>query len=292
MVRVSGAEDWADRPAWLDGAFTTLGEARISPLDRGFLFGDGVYEVIPVHQRHPFRLAQHLDRLARSLREVEIQDPLDRSAWEGLVDELVARAPWPDASIYVQVTRGVAPRDHAFPETSPTVFAMADPLSAPTPEQLERGLSAITLEDIRWRRCDIKTTSLIANVLGRQAARERGADEALFIRDGFATEGAATNLFVVVDGVVRTPPHGPELLPGVTRDLVVELLRAERLPCEERPVPAGMLDAAQEIWISSSTKDVVPVTRLDGRAVGSGRPGPVWRRLYTVFLAWRRRAAA
>jgi D-alanine transaminase len=286
---VSDRGDWADRPAWLDGAFTTLGEARISPLDRGFLFGDAVYEVIPVHAGRPFRLAQHLDRLARSLREVRIPDPLDREAWSAVVGGLVERAPWPAASVYLQVSRGVAPRDHAFPDAPPTVFGMAGPLESPPARRLEQGYSAITLEDIRWRRCDIKTTSLIANVLGRQAARDQGADEALFIRDGFAVEGAATNLFVVREGVVFTPPHGPDLLPGVTRDLVVELLRAADVPCRERPVPASWLAEAAEIWITSSTKDVVPVTRLDGRPVGAGRPGPLWERIHALFREWRER---
>lgn len=284
---MSTAEQWADRPAWLNGEELRLGEAHISPLDRGFLFGDSVYEVIPARGRRPFRLSQHLDRLARSLHEVRIPAPLDREGWVSVVERLVERAPWNDVSVYLQVTRGVAPRDHAFPQVPPTAFAMAGPLDPPSPERLERGFTAITLEDIRWRRCDIKTTSLIANVLGRQAAAERGADEALFLRDGFAVEGAATNLFVVVGDEVRTPPHGPDLLPGVTRDLVVELLRGAGMPCEERPVPAAMLEGAQEIWITSSTKDVVPVTRLDGRAVGDGVPGPVWRRAHALFQTWR-----
>ncbi len=284
--------DWARRPAWLNGEFLDLGQARISPLDRGFLFGDSVYEVIPVHAGRPFRLPQHLQRLSRSLREVRIPEPLGRDAWSAVVQGLVDRAPWSEVSLYLQVTRGVAPRDHAFPDVPPTVFAMAGPLHPPGAEQLARGFSAITLQDIRWRRCDIKTTSLIANVLGRQAARDRGADEALFIRDGYAVEGAATNLFVVHEGVAITPPHGRDLLPGVTRDLVVELLRGAGLACEERPVPQAFLEQADEIWITSSTKDVVPVTRLDGRPVGSGIPGPLWRRVHALFLDWREREAA
>lgn len=286
---MTGEADWAGRPAWLNGVFTTLGEARISPLDRGFLFGDSVYEVIPVHGRRPFRLYQHLDRLGRSLAEVRIADPLGRGQWTELVEGLVARAPWADVSIYLQVTRGVALRDHAFPDVPPTVFGMAGPLYAPPREHLERGFSAVTVEDIRWRRCDIKVTSLIANVLGRQAAQEQGADEALFVRDGFVVEGAATNVFVVHGGVVFTPPHGPHLLPGVTRDLVVELLRRADVPCEERPVPVEILQSAGEVWITSSTKDVVPVTRLDGRPVGSGSPGPLWRRAHALLLAERAR---
>lgn len=270
-------------PAWLNGRFLTLAEARVSPLDRGFLFGDAVYEVVPVYDGVPFRLEEHLQRLQRSLAETRIPEPFGISNWSGIIAGLIERAGGGNLSVYLQVTRGEAPRDHAFPGVRPTVFAMISPMTLPGRVALERGVSAVTRLDIRWRRCDIKSTSLIGNVLLRQEAVENDAAEAILIRDGYAVEGAATNLFVVSGGVVLTPGIGGDLLPGITRGVVLELLRRHGIAFEERQIPETELRSAPEIWITSSTKEVLAVTRLDGVAVGDGRPGPVWQRVSSLL---------
>ncbi len=278
-----------DRPiAYLDGRFLPLDEARVSVLDRGFLLGDGVYEVIPVYGGRLFRLDDHLARLERSLAETRIPNPHDRPGWRRLLETLVTENGGGDRAVYLQVTRGVAARDHAFPaHVTPTVFAMSHPLPAPDPALAERGVAAVTLEDIRWLRCDIKTISLLGNVLLRQAAIDRGAQEAILVRDGEVTEGAASNVFVVHDGTLSTPPKGERLLPGITRDLVLELAAAEGLPCHQRPISEASLRQADEIWLTSSTKEILPVTRLDDAPVGDGRPGPLWRRLHARYQAFK-----
>lgn len=278
-----------DHPAFLNGEFLRAEEARICALDRGFLFGDGVYEVIPAYGGRLFRLDAHLQRLARSLSQVRIPAPHDAQQWTEILGGLMARVPAGDLAVYLQVTRGVAPhRDHAFPEpVSPTVFAMASPLVPPRREWLEQGVGAVVLEDIRWRRCDIKAVSLLGSVLLRQQAVEQEAMEAILIRDGFATEGAATNVFMVRDGVIITPPKGPELLPGITRDMVLGLAAHHRLAHRETSITREQLFGADELWITSSTKEVLAVTRLDGVAVGSGRPGPLWRRIHGLFQDYK-----
>lgn len=273
---------------YLNGEFLPESEAKVSVLDRGFLFGDGIYEVVPVYGGKLFRLEQHLDRLARSLDAVRITPPLDRDGWREMLDELLERNPGGDRSVYLQVTRGVARRDHAFPaDAEPTVFAMVSPLSPPEPSLLESGVSAVTVPDTRWARCDIKAITLLANILARQQAVEAGATEAILVRGGLATEGAASNLFVVGDGVLVTPPKDNSLLPGITRDLVVELAQANGIPVMETPVTEASLRAAEEIWLTSSTKEVLPVTRLDGQHVGSGRPGPLWARMTALYRAYK-----
>lgn len=272
---------------YLDGRFLPAAEARVSVLDRGFLFGDGVYEVVPVYGGHLFRLGQHLDRLAASLSAVRIRDPLGRAGWETLFAELARRAGQGDHAVYLQITRGAdVRRDHVYPpDLKPTVFAMSSPLTGPPAEHLARGLSVSTLEDIRWDRCDIKAATLLANVMLRQAAREQGADDAVLMRHGFALEGTASSLFVVNNGVLRTPPKSRHLLPGVTRDLVLELAQDNGLPCREESIPELTLRQADEIWLASSTREVVPVTRLDGRSVGAGMTGPVWQQMHEWFQA-------
>ncbi|MEA3410881.1 MAG: D-amino acid aminotransferase [Pseudomonadota bacterium] len=270
-------------PAYLDGRFLPLSEARVSALDRGFLFGDAVYEVIPVYAGRSFRLSAHLRRLARSLSETRISPPCSALEWSRIVSGLIERAGSGDLSVYLQVTRGVAPRDHAFPDTPPTVFAMAGTMTRPSQDMLRQGVAAVTRPDIRWRRCDIKTTSLIGNVMLRQQAVENGAAEAILIRDGIAVEGAATNLFIVSGGVIVTPPKGVDLLPGITRDVILELVRKNETAHEEREIPEAELRAAGEVWITSSTKEVLAVTSLDGDPVGDGRPGPVWRKIWSLL---------
>ncbi|MCG5525772.1 D-amino acid aminotransferase [Ectothiorhodospira haloalkaliphila] len=272
----------------LNGEFLPEDRAKVSVLDRGFLFGDGVYEVIPVFGGRPLRLGEHLDRLARSLAEIRIPDPLSREDWAILIDELLARNPGGDRSVYVQVTRGVAPRDHAFPEViEPTVMAMVNPIRPPGEQVLTQGVAAVVIPDHRWSRCDIKAITLLANVLARQEAVDSGATEAILVRNGLATEGAASNLFLVADGVIVTPPKDHSLLGGITRDLLVELAEANGLPVMETRIPEDSLQGAQEIWLTSSTREILPVTRLDGRAVGEGVPGPVWRRVHALYQDYK-----
>lgn len=272
--------------AWLNGRFLPLADACVPVLDRGFIFGDGVYEVIPVYAGKPFRLAHHLQRLANSLAAVRIDDPHSEEEWQGLIAELISRNGGGDQSVYLQVTRGIAPRDHRFPEGSrPTVFLMSNPFR-PVPEaELREGVTAVTLNDIRWEYCHIKSIALLPNILLRQQAVEQGAAEAILLRQGEVTEGAASNVFIVSDGVIVTPPKGDCLLPGITRDLVVELAMEHALECEERPIPEAELRRAQEIWLTSSTREILPVTRLDAIPVGDGQPGPLW---HTMIGHYRR----
>lgn len=271
---------------YLDGRFLPLEQARIHPLDRGFIFGDGVYEVIPAYGGRFLRLDAHLERLARSLAAVRIANPHPPAQWRAMLDELCARAGPHDQSVYLQVTRGVAPRDHAFPDAPPTVFALSRPLAPPEPAALSGGLAAVLHDDFRWQRCDIKSTALQGAVLLRQAALDAGADEALLVRDGHVTEGAATNVFAVLDGTLVTPPVGPWLLAGVTRALVLELAEAAGLAVAERPLPVDEVRTASELWLSSSTKGVLSVTRLDGLQLGDGLPGVAWRRVYARYGAY------
>lgn len=276
---------------YLNGHFLPADEARISVLDRGFLLGDGVYEVIPVYGRRPFRLQQHLQRLQHSLDQTRIPNPLGEAQWVEVIEQLIEANHGEDQSIYLQLTRGVADkRDHAFPAAvHPTVFLMSTALHPPPSEWLERGIAAVTRADIRWQRCDIKAITLLANVLLRQEALDAGAAEAILVRDGEATEGAASNLFIVRDGVLITPPNGPQLLPGITRDLVLELADAHNIPCQETAIAVPQLAVAEEIWLTSSTREIMPVVQLDGAAVGDGRPGPLWRRMREHYQDYKRR---
>ncbi len=270
---------------YLNGQFLPLEEAQVSVLDRGFIFGDGVYEVIPVFSGHLFRLQQHLGRLRDSLDAVSIPDPLDLREWTMVLATLVQRNGGGDQSLYLQITRGVAPRDH-LPRGPlvPTVFAMSSRLE---PDRDLAPVSAITREDIRWRYCHIKAISLLPNVMLRQQAAEAGAYEAILVRDGLVTEGAASNVFVVSGGVVKTPPKGSALLPGITRDLVIEVLAAGGVPCLEVEVPESELARAEEIWLTSSVREILPVVRLNWRAVGDGRPGEMWVRCLEAYQAFK-----
>ncbi len=274
---------------YLNGEFLPLSQARIPVMDRGFLFGDSVYEVIPAYRGQLFRLSQHLHRLDDSLHAIHLPNPLQPAQWKHLLTILVEQRTGMDQSVYLQVTRGAAAnRDHAIPQgLTPTVFAMATPMPALDPAIAEHGIAAITLEDIRWRQCNIKATTLLANVLLRQEAKEHDAMEAILIRDGQATEGAASNLFIVVDGQLITPPKSEYLLPGITRDLVLELAAEERIPYCEAPIHHETLESADEIWLTSSTREVIPVTRLNDRTLGHGRPGPLWQRMRKLFQDYK-----
>ncbi len=275
--------------AWLDGELLPLAEARVPVLDRGFLFGDAVYEVIPVYGGRPCRMDEHLERLSASLAATAIPEPHDRAAWRALLARLVEANGGGDLALYLQVTRGVAPkRDHAVaPGLVPTVFAMAMPIAPRPAAVIERGLAAVTVADSRWARCQIKATTLLANVLHKQEALDQGADDALLVRDGQVIEATASNVFAVLDGVAVTPPVDPGMLTGVTRNLVLELAARGGIETREAPLPARDLERASELWLTSSTREVSPVTTLDGRPVGDGRPGPLWRRIDDLYQAYK-----
>lgn len=271
--------------AYLNGEFVPLAEAKVPVLDRGFIFGDGVYEVVPAFSGLLFRLEQHLMRLERSLAAARIANPMSRAQWTALLEMLMAKNPADgNQSLYLQVTRGVARRDHVLSEAvTPTVFAMVSPVTARNREPV----AAILCQDIRWQWCQIKAIALLPNVLLRLQAQDAGAYEAILIRDGRLTEGATSNIFVVSAGVAKTPPHAPHLLPGVTRDLIVELLRAHGLPHAETEVSEEEVRGADEVWMTSSTREIVPVVQLDGEPVGAGKPGPMWEKVLALYEAFR-----
>lgn len=272
--------------AYVDGAYLPLAEARVSPMDRGFLFGDGAYEVIPVYSRRAFRLDEHVARLASTLAAMRLANPHSADEWKAIILEIVARNPWDDQSVYLQVTRGAdTKRNHAFPgpEVKPTVFLMSEPLITPSAEQLASGIAAVSAADIRWLRCDLKTVSMLANCLLRQHAIDHGCMETVLFRDSFLTEGAASSIFVCKDGVLLVPPKSHLMLPGITYDVVLELARSHGMKHEVREVLEAEVRSADELWMTSSTKEVLPITSLDGRAVGDGKPGPMGRQMYAWY---------
>lgn len=279
--------------AYLNGQFLPLSEARISPLDRGFLYSDGVYEVIPVYSRYPFRIDEHLSRLQHSLDGIRLPNPHTDDEWRRLILRLIADTAFDDQLLYIQVTRGAdVKRDPCFPKGVPqTVFMFTAPLVPPSAAQREKGVAAITAPDIRWSRCDLKTVALLPNVLTRELAVDAGCAETIMIRDGYLTEGSSTNVFVVKNGVILTPPQDHLILPGITCNVVLELARAHHAPIEVRPVGEAELRNADELWITSSTKEVLGVVTLDGRPVGhgdaAGKPGPVTRRMHEWFCTFR-----
>jgi D-alanine transaminase len=282
-----------DQIVYLNGRFLPIGEAHVSVLDRGFIYGDGVYELIPVYGGEPFRLPQHLARLQRSLDGIGLANPHSDAQWEKIVRDLVARQPYPDQGVYFQVTRGAAKRDHAFPQgVAPTVFMMSNPLATPAREQVERGVAVVTAEDNRWHRCDLKTISLLGNVLMRQLAAEQGATETVMFRDGFLTEASASNVLIVNDGTIIVPPKDNLILPGITYDATMEFAREAGVPLVMRPVPRAEALAADEMWLSSSTKEVLAITTVDGKPFAGGKPGPVFRRMWDIFQAKKPRALA
>jgi D-alanine transaminase len=271
---------------YLNGTFVPLADARISVLDRGFIYGDGVYEVIPVYRRKPFRMPHHLARLARSLAGIRLDNPHPDAEWQRLVEAIVDRQPFDDQAVYLQITRGVAKRDHAFPSgVAPTVFMMSNPLPTPSREQVEHGVAVVTADDNRWLRCDLKTTSLLGNVLMRQLAADANAAETVMFRDGLLTEASASNVLVVRDGTVIAPPKDNLILPGITYDAALEVTRTAGVPLDVRPVTREQALGADEMWLSSSTKEVLAVTTVDGRPFAGGRPGPVFRKVHAAFQA-------
>jgi len=271
--------------AWLNGTFLPLDEAQVSVLDRGFLFGDGVYEVIPVYGGHLFRLPHHLKRLRNSLDGVRIRNPMHDEEWQAVLEELVALNEGSDQAVYLQVTRGVAPRrDHAFPTgIRPTVFCMSNPVTVNRDSAAEQGVRAITLDDIRWSLCNIKAITLLPNAMLRQQAIEADTAEAILNKNGRVIEGAASNLFIVRDGLLITPPNSNALLPGITRDLVLELAANNGIPFREADIPAEDLFSCNEIWLTSSTREISPVVQLDSTTIGNGTPGPLWHKMIVLY---------
>ena len=269
---------------YLNGVFLPLEEACIPVTDRGFLFGDGVYEVIPAYGGRLFRLQHHLQRLQDSLDGIRLANPMSNEEWEGTLTALLAHnrntdGTEPDQGVYLQVTRGsAAKRDHSFPaQIRPTVYAASNPIPPPDPAIEQNGVAVITLGDMRWHRCDIKAITLLPNVLLRQQAADQGAAEAILVRDGQVIEGSSSNVFVVIGDTIMTPPKSERLLPGITRDLVLELADRHGLAYAETDIDEAALAQAGEVWITSSTREIIPVTQVNGRSVGDGRPGPMWK---------------
>ena len=269
---------------YLNGSFIPIEDARISVLDRGFIFGDGVYEVIPVYSHRPFRLTEHLRRLQKSLDGIQLKNPFTDIEWKELVEQIIANNEGDDQYLYLHITRGVAPRDHSFPKgVIPTVFIMSVPLVIASKELIATGVSAITAYDNRWLRCDIKAISLLPNVLLRQMAVDSDATETLLLRDGFLTEGSASNIFVVKNNLLLVPPKSHLMLPGITYDVVLELADKYQIPYEIREIPENDLRTADEILLTSSTKEIMSITLLDGKKVGRGKPGEVFEQMYQYY---------
>ena len=273
---------------FLNGRFMPDAEATISVFDRGFVFGDGVYELVPVYSRKPFRLDGHLRRLQASLDEIRLANPHAMDGWRELILQLIALQDFADQSVYIQVTRGVAPRDHPFPKgVSPTVFVFAQPLVTASAELKRTGVCAVTAVDNRWSRCNIKAISLLANILLRQQAVDVGCAETLLLREGWLTEGAASNIFVVKDGVLLAPPPSNLILTGITYDVVLELAAAHGIPHEVRAISEAEVRSADELWMTSSTREIMAIVTLDGVAVGAGVPGPLAQRMDALYQTFK-----
>lgn len=281
-------------PCYLHGEYATLGTAKISVLDRGFIFGDGIYEVIPVYGGRPFRLDHHLARLERSLAEVRMVNPLARRAWIGIVAELVQRlsrqsgrpVAEQDHLIYIQITRGVAPRDHVMPQgLQPTVFVMITPMKQPSESQRRDGVSCLSLDDFRWRKGHIKSTSLLAAVLARQHSADADAVETILLRDGFLTEASASNVWVVRHGQVLGAPRDNLVLEGIRYGLIESLCQQLNIPFALRRISRDEVFEADEVLLSSATKEILSVVRIDDHRIGAGRPGPLGQRLHAAYRA-------
>jgi D-alanine transaminase len=282
-----------DRLCFLNGDYKPLAQATVNVLDRGFIFGDGVYEVVPVYARRLFRFDEHMARLARSLAKLRIPNPASREEWLARCRKLVDALPDADQVVYLQVTRGVAPRDHVMPEgLTPTVFMMSNPMRPPTAEQRHHGVACTTARDFRWERGDIKSISLLGNVLARQMSADHGAIETIMFRDGapggpWLTEASASNVWIVKDGALLGPPKSELVLEGIRVELLRELCEEEGIAYILKPISEADVRTADEVMLSSATKEVLPVTKLDGEPVGHGalrgKPGPVYARLHEAY---------
>lgn len=278
--------DFIDKQVYLNGEYLPLSEAKVSVLDRGFLFGDGVYEVIPTYAGHFFRLQDHLDRLKASMSRIRLEFDYDLEKWLEILTPLLDKTK--DQYIYLQITRGVSPtRDHAFPKDPvPTVFAMCSDIKPFA--GVETGVKVLTIEDSRWEMCDVKATTLLANVLLRQKAIEQGCAEAILHKRGYVTEGAASNLFAIIDGILMTPEKTAEILPGITRQVILELAEKNNFKVSEEIISLEALQTASEIWITSSTREIIPVVELDSEKVGDGKPGPVFHKMNQLFQQYKK----
>jgi D-alanine transaminase len=273
---------------YLNGEYLPLAQAKVSVLDRGFIFGDGVYEIVPVYQRRLFRFDEHMHRMDRGLSKIRIVNPLSRAQWLERCRTLIAAQAAEDQLVYIELTRGVALRDHVMPpDITPTVFMMTSPMKPPTPEQRHAGVACVSARDFRWERGDIKSISLLGNVLARQMSADKGAVETIMFRDGFLTEGSGSNVWIVHEGALLGPPKDEHVLEGIRYELLRELCEEEGIAYNLRPVPEADVFVADEVMLSSATKEVLPVTSIDGQAVGHGalrgKPGPVYARLYEAY---------
>jgi len=278
---------------YVNGQFVPIDAARISPFDRGFLFADGVYEVMPVYAGRPFRFEAHCERLTRSLHQIAMADPLSRSQWRDLIATMIERNGGSDQYVYWQVTRGMERgRNHApLPDIPRTVFAFCAPLPVWGQRVLDGGIACVTAQDTRWARCDIKSVSLLANALLRQLSVDAGAAETILLRDGELTDASASTVYVVVNGELRAPPNSRAILPGTTRSVLEEITDRARIPYRIGPVTESDLRGADEVWLTSSTREVMAVTTIDGQPVGTGKPGPLWQRAYDAFQSYKREQA-
>jgi len=276
-----------DPLVYLNGAMVPLSEARVPVLDRGFIFGDGIYEVIPVYGRRMFRPEQHLQRFFNGMAAVRIANPYSRQQWLHLLNQVIRSHPLEDQSAYMQITRGVAPRTHAFPqgEPQPTVLIMSNPLVLPSPEARAHGVACVTMDDQRWLRCEIKSISLLGNVLAAQHAADHGANETIQFRDGALTEGSSSNVWIVKDGVLLGPPRDNLILEGIRYGLIEELCRAGQIPMQARRIARAEVFGADEVLLSSAAKEVLAVVSVDGQPIGNGQPGPIYGKLYAAYQA-------
>ena len=279
----------AERIVYLNGDYLPVEQATVSVLDRGFLFGDGIYEVIPVFGLKPLRVDEHLQRLKNSLSRISLDNPLDDKEWKQIFDQLLEKNPGEDSAIYLQITRGAHPvMDLKIqPEKRPTIFMMVLQVGAVDVNELEKGIETVTIDDFRWHACDIKSISLVANVMLREQATQSGVVDAILVRDGYVTEGTASNLIMVKDGVLYTPPTSQHLLPGITRDLVLELAEANGMTCEVRQISEDELETADEIWLTSSTREIAPVIRLNGQDVADAKAGLVWKKMIHIYQNYK-----
>lgn len=285
--------DLPDTLCHLNGRMLPLRDATVSVLDRGFIFGDGVYEVVPVYGRRLFRFDQHLARLERSLGKVRIANPHDRAGWLALARALIQAQPADDQVVYLQVTRGVAPREHVMPEgLTPTVFGMSNLMKPPGADARHHGVACVTARDFRWERGDIKSVSMLGNVLARQISADHGAAETIMFRDGWLTEASSSNVWIAHEGALLGPPKSEHVLEGIRVDLLAELCEDEGIAYNLRPISEADVLAADEVMLSSATKEILPVTRIDGDLVGHGalrgKPGPVYGRLYEAYQRAKR----
>ena len=279
----------SERIVFLNGEYLPVEQATVSVLDRGFLFGDGIYEVIPVFGVKPLRVDEHLQRLQNSLSRISLDNPFDDEAWKQIFDQLLEKNPGEDRAIYLQITRGAHPvRDLKIQsENRPTIFMMVLQVGAVDVAELEKGIETVTMDDFRWHACDIKSISLVANVMLREQATQSGVVDAILVREGYVTEGTASNFFMVKDGVLYTPPTSQHLLPGITRDLVLELAKENGISCEVRQIAESELESADEIWLTSSTREIAPVVNLNGKDVADAKAGPVWKKMINIYQQYK-----